>query len=532
MTVRIAIIGDENLDYPSHRELNAARGRLGEDVQTWWVATDGEYIRDLNAMDAIWVAPGSPYRDDDAVLAAIRWAREGGVPLLGSCGGLQYGVLEFMRTVLDAPATHAEVDGVSATNAIAPLACSLRGEERLVTPVPGTWFDAMVGGRTAPGMHYCGYAATPATVDRLTSAGWLIEATAPDAGPEVLRLPTHPFYMLTLFQPQIGASTAASLHPMLLSFVAAARERSRRREMYAAAVGGEAAARPAAYVHQQRWGARWWKPLVSIPLMIVLTFIAMMVVSFPFVMGGGITQEDLALKPEANLLLNLGLATLIPITLFVMWGVHRRPWRRVLSVTGRLRWGWLGRAMALLTPVFVVYLLVSWLIEGAVILERPQQWLSLAVVTLLTTPLQSAGEEVFFRGGLVQAVGSWFRSPVVALVVSTAVSAALFGAAHGSADPWILIDLSSLAVASCYLSWRTGGLEAGIALHVVNNLAVTFMGLIVGGLEASYVDTETTGSPVAAGMSLLVMSISTWVLLRSAVRHGIAPPGRGAPRLG
>ena len=532
MTVRIAIIGDENLDYPSHRELNAARARLGEDVQTWWVATDGEYIRDLNAMDAIWVAPGSPYRDDDAVLAAIRWAREGGVPLLGSCGGLQYGVLEYLRTVLAATATHAEVDGVGPSNAVAPLACSLRGEVREVTPIPGTWFDAMVGGRTAPGMHYCGYAATPATVDRLTSAGWLVEATAPDAGAEVLRLPSHPFYVLTLFQPQIGASTAASLHPLLLSFVAAARERSRHREAYAAARRTGAQPSPAAYVHQQRWRARWWKPLVSIPLMIVLSFFAIMVVTFPFVMAGGVSERDLALKPEANLMLNLGLATLIPITLLVMWAVHRRSWGRVLCVTGGLRWRWLGRAMALLTPVFFVYLAVSWLIDGALLLDRPQQWLSLAVVTLFTTPLQAAGEEVFFRGGLVQAVGSWFRSPVVALVVSTVVSAALFGAAHGSLDPWILIDLSSLTVAACYLTWRTGGLEAAIALHVVNNLAVTFIGLIVGGLEESYINTETTGSPVAAAMSLLVMSISTWVLVRSAVRQGIAPPGRGVPRVG
>ena len=53
-------------------------------------------------------------------------------------------------------------------------------------------------------------------------------------------------------------------------------------------------------------------------------------------------------------------------------------------------------------------------------------------------------------------------------------------------DVWIWIDIGSLAVAACWLAWRTGGIEAGIALHVVNNLAVTFaVGILLGGLEES-----------------------------------------------
>src|SRR5438270_275687 len=35
----------------------------------------------------------------------------------------------------------------------------------------------------------------------------------------------------------------------------------------------------------------------------------------------------------------------------------------------------------------------------------------LVLVVLLTTPLQSAAEEYFFRGYLSQAIGGWIRSP-------------------------------------------------------------------------------------------------------------------------
>ena len=110
--------------------------------------------------------------------------------------------------------------------------------------------------------------------------------------------------------------------------------------------------------------------------------------------------------------------------------------------------------------------------------------------------------------------------------------ALLFVAAHGSMDVWIWIDIGSLAVAACWLAWRTGGIEAGIALHVVNNLAVTFAGILLGGLEESYVDTETTGSPVSATMSVVVMTIATALILWLAKRRGIAPAGRTTASVG
>ena len=90
MSVRIAIIGDLNPSYPSHQELEAARAVLGPDVETVWIGTTDPRIDRLAEMgvDGVWLAPGSPYADDAAALRAIRWAREHGIPFLGTCGGL------------------------------------------------------------------------------------------------------------------------------------------------------------------------------------------------------------------------------------------------------------------------------------------------------------------------------------------------------------------------------------------------------------------------------------------------------------
>ena len=232
MDVRVALVGDRNEGHPSHRELDAALAMLGDDVDAQWVATDGPEVRDLRPYDGVWLAPGSPYADDSSVYAAITYARTHAVPFLGTCGGLQYAVIEFFRGVLgDAGASHAESDGPGERNVIRPLACSLLGEERQVVPVAGTGFAALVGGMPFPGMHYCSYAPDARALARLVAAGMRIEATADDAGAEVLTLPGHPFYLLSLFQPQVGALAGRPLHPVLAAFVRCARTYSNARSL-------------------------------------------------------------------------------------------------------------------------------------------------------------------------------------------------------------------------------------------------------------------------------------------------------------
>ena len=225
VAVTIALVGDQNDAYPSHRELDAARVMLGPDLVTEWMATDGDRVRDLSGSNGIWLTPRSPYANDEAAYEAVRWARENDVPFLGTCGGLQYAVVEYFRNVLGvSDASHAESDGVDGSNVIRQLACSLQGQERLVRPVPGTRFARLVDDKAFTEMHYCSYGPGPDELRRLTEGGMVIEATADDAEAEVIELPGKRFFMLTLFQPQIGALARKPLHPLLREFVRCARQ--------------------------------------------------------------------------------------------------------------------------------------------------------------------------------------------------------------------------------------------------------------------------------------------------------------------
>jgi CTP synthase (UTP-ammonia lyase) len=89
----IFLLGDRDANSVTHRELDAAIGLLPGGVKARWVGTDTPDAAWTSQADALWVVPGSPYRNDAVVYSAITSARTSGQPFLGTCGGFQYAVV-------------------------------------------------------------------------------------------------------------------------------------------------------------------------------------------------------------------------------------------------------------------------------------------------------------------------------------------------------------------------------------------------------------------------------------------------------
>ena len=83
-SARTAVIGDFNPANKTHLLTNAALEHLGLAIE--WIATDavGAPEMTLAAYDGLFISPGSPYVSLDGALEAIRYARERGVPLVGT----------------------------------------------------------------------------------------------------------------------------------------------------------------------------------------------------------------------------------------------------------------------------------------------------------------------------------------------------------------------------------------------------------------------------------------------------------------
>jgi membrane protease YdiL (CAAX protease family) len=280
---------------------------------------------------------------------------------------------------------------------------------------------------------------------------------------------------------------------------------------------------------------RWWKPLLSFVVFALLAFIMMGLAIVPVLVAGLITgAPDLAeyavsvttnitnLGPIGFLYVNLALIVLIPASGLSIWIVHGVRPGFLSSVAGRIRWRWLLRCIAVLLPLWAVYIGLAAAATPST-QPRPDHWMALLVIVLLMTPLQAAGEEYFFRGWIMQNVGAWFSRPIIGLVLSLIVSAVVFSAAHLSPDPWVRGTIASIAVASGLAAWRTGGLEAGIAIHAVNNVLALGVLLIFGGWSQAFVGAQTTGTPMTLVLAVAVNGIALALILWQAKRAGLQP---------
>lgn len=272
---------------------------------------------------------------------------------------------------------------------------------------------------------------------------------------------------------------------------------------------------------------RWWRPLVALLFIAVFGMGAMLALVLGMVIvvwaftgewlefGSG-SGTELFTNDLANLFaLIASVAILLPVVLLATLLIDRRPIGSLSSVQGRLRWRWL--ALCLLPAV--AYVLVS--IGASVLLARvvpsdaeQVDWVGWAdfwpalLIILLLVPVQAAAEEYAFRGWLLQAVGSWTARLGSSAWPAILVSAVPFVVGHGYTD-WGPVDIGLFAVVTGWVVIRTGGLEAGIALHVVNNIAGMSAAASEGDLSLAqgsvpWTDTLTTAIPLVVWALVVV----------------------------
>lgn len=225
-TARIALIGERSPNVTSHTRIPllldalAAHDRLVLDA--YWVSTeDAEDAGAVRGFDAVWVLPGSPYRSEAGALTAIRTAREEGIPFLGTCGGFQHTLLEYARNVCGlAGVAHAENDPGADDLLIEPLACSLVGHEGTVTLTPGSLAESVLGADRSVERYHCMYGPGP-HLDTLRAHGLRFTGEDEEGRVRIAELPGHPFFLATLFQPELFGDGSRP-HPVVRALARAA----------------------------------------------------------------------------------------------------------------------------------------------------------------------------------------------------------------------------------------------------------------------------------------------------------------------
>lgn len=229
MTTSLAIVADFDSKSKSHRATVEAiahsSAALGVKVEPQWIATSQldrpKNLKSLSRYSGVWIGPGSPYASMDGALSAIRMAREGGIPLLGTCGGFQHIVLEYARNVLGfKDAEHEESAPQASRLFISRLACSLVGRSMTIALAPDSMLARIYGQSSAQEQHLCNFGINPEYVDVLRSSALTVVGKDAEGAIRAVELSKHPFFIGTLFLPQL-VSTPSHPHPIVSAFVKA-----------------------------------------------------------------------------------------------------------------------------------------------------------------------------------------------------------------------------------------------------------------------------------------------------------------------
>ncbi|MCX4245453.1 CTP synthase [Paraliomyxa miuraensis] len=245
--VRIAMVGKYVDLAESYKSLSEAlvHGGIAHGAAVDIAYVDAEEIdrrgadKLLAGFSGILVPGGFGQRGSEGKIEAIRWAREGGVPFLGICLGMQMAVVEYARNVAGLPgAASGEFSPDAAVKVI-----DLMDEQQGVKDKGGTMrlgaypcdlvpksLAARVYGRTSISeRHRHRYEFNNAYREPLEAAGLRLSGLSPDGSlVEMVELPgdVHPFFIGCQFHPEFRSRPTAP-HPLFAAYISAALDRLR-----------------------------------------------------------------------------------------------------------------------------------------------------------------------------------------------------------------------------------------------------------------------------------------------------------------
>ena len=207
----------------------------------------------LAGVDAILVPGGFGERGIEGKVAAVRYARENGIPYLGICLGLQVAVIEFARNVLGLTGAHStEFDAHCPHPVIALISewqdrdgslqkrdekSNVGGTMRLGSQEcrlqAGTLAHDLYGAEVIRERHRHRYEFNNNYLDQLSNGGMVFSGFSIDGLVEVIELPDHPWFLACQFHPEFQSNPRDG-HPLFSGFVRAARQ-FRAEELPAAA---------------------------------------------------------------------------------------------------------------------------------------------------------------------------------------------------------------------------------------------------------------------------------------------------------
>ncbi len=243
-TTKIALVGKYVEHHDAYKSIvealihGGAMNNAGVNIK--WVQSDDlteeNVAAELGDVKGILVAPGFGGRGIEGKLAAVKFARESKIPMLGICLGMQCAVIEYARNcagmekanstefdeetpfpVIDYMPEQREVEDKGGTMRLGKYDCSL---------VEGTQAHQAYGEDLIEERHRHRFELNNELRKKLVDAGLTISGVNPERNlVEIIEIEDHPWFVGVQFHPELR-STVYDPHPLFVSFVNAVLENS------------------------------------------------------------------------------------------------------------------------------------------------------------------------------------------------------------------------------------------------------------------------------------------------------------------
>ena len=222
---------------------------------------------------------------------------------------------------------------------------------------------------------------------------------------------------------------------------------------------------------------KWYKPLVVGAITAVVTFLFQLVImgiarlwlgSFDLIREAGQRSSEYFYSGPGTLITVGGVAAALPSLAIAAHIVGDRPFSSYSSSRGGWNWSAFAKSLVLAVAVFGVASVGEALLLPDPAADHVNRFSVVGLlVCLVAVFVQATAEEYLFRGLLMQAIGSWTRLPIVAILLSSLV----FAVSHS----YGLLGITAVLVHGlgfAFLAWYSRGLESGSCAHIVNNMSV------------------------------------------------------------
>ena len=252
---------------------------------------------------------------------------------------------------------------------------------------------------------------------------------------------------------------------------------------------------------------KWYKPLIVIIVTMFIMLIFGVVIAMLTYLVGGVDLAKTAFAGTYEglnsalpiLISDLILATFIPSLYIASKIINYRPFSSYSSSRGGWNFKLYFKALIIPLILYIIYEGISSTISG--VKGTSQVSILFLIVICVSVPLQSIAEEYMFRGFLLQTLGSWFKIPLLAIVIQ----AIIFALFHGY-NSFGLLEVLVMGLIYGFFAWKTNGIEVSSALHTANNFTVGLFVML--GLHVS-----TSSPQLESSVGTIIFEILLFIIM-------------------